>query len=67
MAKRTNQPGTTTLLSKTDRASLTAFRKSSQAHVKRVTKTPAAALQELVDAGIYDRSGKLRKQYRSVA
>jgi hypothetical protein len=55
------------LLTKADRSYLSAFRKSSQKHVNRVTKTPAKALQELIDAGIYSKDGKLDKRYRSAA
>ena len=67
MLKRVKKTGGTTLLSKDDRAYLASFRKSSKRHVDKVTKTPALAMKELVDAGIYEKSGKLRKQYRSVA
>ena len=40
------------------------FRKSSQAHVDLVSKTPQSAFQELVDAGIYDSNGDLNERYR---
>lgn len=55
------------LLTKADRAFIADFRKSSKSHVDRVTKTKESAMKELVDAGIYDTKGRLRKQYRSVA
>jgi hypothetical protein len=67
MVKRVAKTGTTTLLSKDDRAYLRAFEKSSQSHVKKVTRTRETAMQELIDAGIYSPNRKLRKQYRSVA
>jgi hypothetical protein len=67
MVKRVAQSGTTTLLSRDDRAYLTKFRNASKIHVDRVTRTRAAAMQELIDAGIYGTDKKLKKQYRSVA
>jgi hypothetical protein len=67
MVKRVAQSGTTTLLSKDDRAYLSAFEKAAQRHVDKVTRTPEAAMQELIDAGIYGTNRKLKKQYRSVA
>jgi hypothetical protein len=67
MVKRIAKSGSITLLSKDDRAYLAAFKKSSRAHVREVTKTRESAVQELVDAGIYGANGKLKKQYRSVA
>jgi Spy/CpxP family protein refolding chaperone len=66
MLKRATKTGQI-LLTKADRAYIADFRKSSQSHVDKVTKTKESAVKELVDAGIYDRRGKLRKQYRSVA
>jgi len=67
MLKSAKKTETITLLTKTDRAVIAEFRKSSKLHVDRVTKTRASAMKELVDAGIYDSKGKLRKQYRPVA
>jgi Spy/CpxP family protein refolding chaperone len=67
MLKRVPKFGQITLLTKDDRAFIAEFRKSSQSHVDKVTQTKESAMKELVDAGIYDRRGKLRKQYRSVA
>jgi len=67
MVKRVAKSGTTTLLSKDDRAYLTKFRKSSKDHVDKVTRTRAGAMKELIDAGIYGADRKLKKQYRSVA
>ncbi len=67
MVKRIASTGTPTLLSKEDRAYLRAFKLAARRHVKKVTRSPEAAMQELIDAGIYTRGGKLRKQYRSVA
>jgi hypothetical protein len=67
MVKRVASTGSITLLSKEDRAYLRAFRQAARRHVKKVTRTPEAAMQELIDAGIYTPGGKLRKQYRSVA
>lgn len=67
MVKRVAKTGTTTLLSKDDRAFLRAFERAARRHVKKVTRSPEAAMQELIDAGIYTPGGKLRKQYRSVA
>ncbi len=67
MVKRIAKSGSITLLSKDDRASLSTFKRTSQAHVDKVTRTRASAVKELVDAGIYGTDGKLKKQYRSVA
>jgi hypothetical protein len=67
MAKREKKSGPLILFTAEDRAFLAEFERSSQAHVDRVTKTKESAMQELIDAGIYGRNGKLRKQYRSVA
>jgi hypothetical protein len=67
MVKRVAKSGSTTLLTKDDRVYLRAFRQAARLHVKKVTCSPEAAIQELVDAGIYTPGGKLRKQYRSVA
>ena len=67
MVKRIASTGTTILLSKQDRASLRSFEKAARAHVKKVTRSRKAAMQELIDAGIYGADGKLKKQYRSVA
>lgn len=67
MQKRVKKTGEATLLSKDDRAYLARFRKSSKQHVDKVTKTQKLAMKELIDAGIYETSGRLRKQYRSVA
>ena len=67
MVKRVAKSGSTTLLTKDDRAYLRAFKQAARRHVTKVTRSPEAAMQELVDAGIYTASGKLRKHYRSVA
>ncbi len=67
MAKRTSNPKRIILLTKEDRAFIKHFEESSQAHVDKVTKTRETAVQDLIDAGIFTRSGKLAKQYRSVA
>lgn len=67
MLKRVKKLGSTTLLSKDDRAYLENFRRYSKRHVDKVTRTPELAMQELVDAGIYEKNGKLSKQYRTVA
>jgi Spy/CpxP family protein refolding chaperone len=56
--------GSITLLTKEDRAHLRAFKKASMRHVKKVTRTRETAMQELIDAGIYDADGKLNKRYR---
>jgi len=65
MPKRATK--TAILFTKADRAFIADFRKSSKLHVDKVTRTKASAMKELVNAGIYDSRGKLRKQYRSVA
>jgi hypothetical protein len=67
MVKRVTQTGKITLLSKDDRAYLAKFRKSSKLHVDKVTRTQKLAMKELVDAGIYETNGRMRKQYRSIA
>lgn len=67
MVKRVAKSGSTTLLTKEDRAYLRSFRETSKSHVEKVTRTRATAMKELVDAGIYGSNRKLRKQYRSVA
>jgi hypothetical protein len=67
MAKREKKTGPLIFFTTDDREFLAEFERSSQDHVNRVTKTKESAMQELVDAGIYDRRGKLCKQYRSVA
>ena len=67
MQKRATKNGKAILFTKADRAFIAAFRKSSKSHVDKVTRTRESAMKELVDAGIYDTRGKLRKQYRSVA
>jgi len=54
-------------LSRADRAYLRAFAKASKSHVDKVTRTKETAMQELIDAGIYGKDGKLTKRYRSVA
>ncbi len=54
-------------LGKGDRACIADFSRSSKRHVDKVTRTQKLAMKELVDAGIYEKSGRLRKQYRSVA
>lgn len=64
MFKRVTKTESTTLLSKDDRAFLTSFRKSSKRYVNKVTRTRASAIQELIDAGIFDTNGKLSKRYR---
>jgi hypothetical protein len=64
MFKRVTRTESSTLLSKDDRAFLTSFRKSSKRHVNKVTQTRAKAMQELIDAGIYETNGKLSKKYR---
>lgn len=64
MFKRVIKPEGTTLLSKDDRAFLTSFRKSSKRYVNKVTRNRESAMQELIDAGIYDANGKLSKRYR---
>ncbi|WP_157477650.1 hypothetical protein [Granulicella tundricola] len=67
MPKSVKTTAKTGLLTKADRAFIADFSKSSQSHVDKVTRTKALAMKELVDAGIYDVHGKLRKRYRSVA
>ena len=67
MVKRVTKPSSITLLSREDRAYLRSFRRSSQRHVEKVTRTRESAMQELIDAGIYGADRRLRKQYRSVA
>ena len=67
ITKRIASTGTTTLLTKEDRAELKAFAEAAKNHVDKVTRTREAAIQELIDAGIYGKNGKLTKRYRSVA
>ncbi|MDR3745837.1 MAG: hypothetical protein P4K80_06875 [Acidobacteriaceae bacterium] len=67
MAKREGKTAPLILFTAEDRAFLADLKRSSLARVKRVTKTKESALQELSDAGLYIRTGKLRKQLKSVA
>lgn len=67
MVKRVAKVGTKTLLSRDDRSYLRSFGRASRDHVAKVTLSREAALQELVDAGIYDRHHKLKKYYRTLA
>ena len=53
-----------TLLSRADRVFLADFEKIAKRHTSKVTRSRETAMQELIDAGIYGRDGKLRKQYR---
>jgi hypothetical protein len=41
------------------------FRKSAAAFVKEATRSRASALKVLVEIGVYNKSGKLKKRYRS--
>lgn len=51
------------LMSRSDRKAVAEFRKAAKEFTEEATKSPEAALQALVDLGIYTPSGKLRKQY----
>ena len=41
------------------------FRQAAKEFVAKATRSKKAALKALVDAGIYDKSGRLNKNYRS--
>jgi len=47
-----------------ERAEFEKFRRIADEHVERVTRTPEAARQELIDAGIYQSDGQLTEHYR---
>ena len=53
-----------TVFTKAERDHLAEFRRIADAHMARVTSTPEAALQELVDAGICYPDGQLTEHYR---
>lgn len=40
------------------------FRKAARAYTKKVTRSRKAALQSLIDAGIFTANGNPRKKYR---
>lgn len=67
MAKSEKISGPLILFTADDRAFLAELERSSLARVKRATKTKESAMQELANADRYIRSGKLRKQLKSVA
>ena len=64
MAMRREKVERVILYTEEDKAMIESFRETSQAHVDSVSKTPQAAFQELVDAGIYDSNGELSEKYR---
>ena len=53
-----------TIFTKAERDEIEKFRRIADEHVARVTRTPEAALQELVDAGICQPDGQLTEHYR---
>jgi hypothetical protein len=44
---------------------LAEFREAAKEFIAKGTRSKKAALKVLVDAGIYDKSGRLHKNYRS--
>jgi hypothetical protein len=53
-----------TVFTKSERDEIENFRRIADEHVARVTRTPEAARQELIDAGIYQPDGQLTEHYR---
>jgi len=52
------------LMTASQREEVLAFRKAARAYTKKVTRSPKAALQSLIDAGIFTPKGNPRKKYR---
>lgn len=52
------------LMTASQRKEVLAFRKAARAFTKKVTRSRKAALQSLVDAGIFTPKGNPRKKYR---
>lgn len=52
------------LMTASQREEVLAFRKAARALSKKVTRSRKAALQSLVDAGIFTPNGNPRKKYR---
>ena len=53
-----------TVFTKAERDEIENFRRIADEHIARVTRTPEAALQDLVDAGICQTDGQLTEHYR---
>jgi hypothetical protein len=49
----------------TSREAVERFREAAAEFTKEATRSPESAMKVLVDAGIYTKSGKLTKNYRS--
>ena len=60
--KRTFRPGPTDLNS---REAVEHFRKAAAEFTKKATRSKESAMKVLVESGIYTKSGKLTKNYRS--
>jgi len=52
------------VFTKAEREEIDEFRRIAKEHVDRVTRTPEAARQELIDAGIYQEDGQFTEHYR---
>lgn len=52
------------LMTAAQREEVLAFRKAARALSKKVTRSRKAALQSLIDAGIFTPNGNPRKKYR---
>ena len=53
-----------TIFTKAEPEEIERFHRIADAHAQRVTRTPEAALQELVDAGFCHPDGQLTEHYR---
>jgi hypothetical protein len=60
--KRAAKPGPTDL---NTREAVEQFRKAAEEFTKKATRSRESAMKVLVEAGIYTKSGKLTKNYRS--
>ena len=58
------ESGSVILLSDDDIAYLKEFRAGAQRHMDSIGNSREAAMQELIDAGIYAEDGQLAAQYR---
>jgi len=60
--KRAATPGPTDL---NTREAVEHFRKAAEEFMKKATRSKESAMKVLVESGIYTKSGKLSKNYRS--
>jgi hypothetical protein len=65
MSEKDKRTAITTQADLTSREAVEHFRKGAEEFMKKATRSKESAMKALVESGIYTKSGKLSKNYRS--